>query len=454
VLLPWGVFLVLAGLAAWSLARFWRIVAIGSAYKAKVLSSTIFCAGRSIDPWRADEVYADSYWPLRLFRSRIDPAGQSVTTSFFGLRPRSAVYRSGVGATLVGHGPGRQLGRSSPDLNGRSTPDRKVGPTIQWHEGAGSAALRTFVDSAFAEPDRRRLRRTRAVVVVQDGRIVAERYAQGFTENTPFAGWSMTKSVLGALIGVLVGEERLSLQDKALLPQWQAPDPRAEITLEDLLRMRSGLAFSEEYSDLSSDVIEMLFNRSDSAAYAASRPLTSPPGTLWTYSSGTTNILSAIARRVVGKADYIEWPRRVLFDRIGMSSAIMEPDASGTFVGSSFMLATTRDWARFGQLYLQGGSWEGRQIVPDEWVRFSTSPTPQSDGLYGAHWWLKLQPELGGGTPAAARIPADAFFAIGHEGQTLTIIPSLRLVVVRLGLSIYVDAWNHAAFIADLQDAL
>jgi CubicO group peptidase (beta-lactamase class C family) len=311
------------------------------------------------------------------------------------------------------------------------------------------------VDSAFAEPNRRRLRRTRAVVVVQDGRIVAERYAQGFTENTPFAGWSMTKSVLGALIGVLVGEGRLSLQEKALLPQWKAPDPRADITLEDLLRMRSGLTFSEEYSDLSSDVIEMLFNRSDCAAYAASQPLGSPPGTVWTYSSGTTNILSAIARRVVGEADYIHWPRRVLFDPIGMSSAIMEPDASGTFVGSSFMLAMARDWARFGQLFLQDGVWEGRRIVPDGWVRFSTTPTAQSpDGLYGAHWWLKLQPELGGETPAAARIPADAFFAVGHEGQTLTVIPSLRLVVVRLGLSIYVDAWNHAAFIADLQDAL
>jgi CubicO group peptidase (beta-lactamase class C family) len=133
----------------------------------------------------------------------------------------------------------------------------------------------------------------------------------------------------------------------------------------------------------------------------------------------------------------------------------MEPDASGTFVGSSFMLATARDWMRFGQLCLQDGVWEGRQVLPADWMRFSTSPTPESpDGLYGAHWWLKLQPEMGGTATAARSIRPDAFFAIGHEGQTLTVIPSLRLVVVRLGLSIYVDAWNQAEFIAAVQEAL
>jgi CubicO group peptidase (beta-lactamase class C family) len=219
--------------------------------------------------------------------------------------------------------------------------------------------------------------------------------------------------------------------------------------------MRSGLQFTEVYSDLSSDVIQMLFNRGDAAAYAANRPLTARPGSVWSYSSGTTNILSRLVRQAVGEPDYLTWPRRVLFDAIGMTSAIVEPDRSGTFVGSSFMLATARDWARFGQLYLQDGLWEGRRIVPEGWVDFSTRPTPQSpSGIYGAHWWLGLKPELGGSTVAAERIAPDAFFAIGHEGQTLTVIPSLRLGVVRLGLSIHIDAWNQAAFLADLQDAL
>jgi len=428
VLLRWGLFLALVAAAAWLLARLWRIIAVGSAYKAKVLSSIIFGTGREIEPQRAEEVSADSYWLMRLFQARVDRAASSVTVSFLGLRRRSAIYRPGHAT--------------------------RAGLSVPWPQGEASAALREVVASAFAEPDPKRLRRTRAVVVVRDGRIVAERYAPGFTEQTPFPGWSMTKSVLGTLIGVLVGEGRLSLHDRALWSQWRDPDPRAAITLEDLLRMRSGLHFSEVYSDLSSDVIEMLFNRSDTAAYAASRPLSSRPGTVWSYSSGTTNILSAIARKVVGEERYSDWPRQVLFDPVGMSSAVLEPDPSGTFVGSSFMLATAQDWARFGQLYLDDGVWEGRRVLPADWVRFSTTPTPQSQGVYGAHWWLKLQPEIGGGTADAARIRSDAFFALGHEGQTLTVIPSLRLVVVRLGLSIYVDAWNHAAFIANLQEAI
>jgi CubicO group peptidase (beta-lactamase class C family) len=445
----------------------WRILAIGSGYKAKVLASIIFGTGRAIDPQRAEEVSADSYQLMRLFRVRVDVARQAVTASFLGLQPRTASFRPGLGATLAGPATRLKTDQSVETIDRKIPIVQHVGgaappatsrhrPADPWPEGKASAALETVVESAFTEPDRsRRLRRTRAIVVVQDGRIIAERYAPGFRAETRLPGWSMTKSVLGALIGVLVGEGRLCLDECALLPEWHAPDPRALITVEDLLRMRSGLQFSEVYDDFSSDVVEMLFHRADTAGYAASRPLSFPPGSTWSYSSGTTNILSAIARRVVGEADYPTWPRRALFEPIGMTSALMEPDASGTFVGSSFMLATARDWARLGQLYLQDGAWEGCPVLPAGWVGFSTSPTPQSpDGMYGAHWWLKLKPELGGATSAAAQIAADAFFAVGHEGQTLTVIPSLRLVVVRLGLSIYIDTWNHAAFIAQLQAAL
>jgi CubicO group peptidase (beta-lactamase class C family) len=458
----WGVLIVLASAAAWALPRFWRMVAIGGAYKAKVLCSIIFGTDRAIDPQRADDVSADSYWLLRLFRVRVDRSQQSVSTSFLGLRPRSAVYRAGLGATLT-HPRRSTSEERTAALSTTSSvalssldfahPSRASGrPELV--EGS-RPRIDAVVEAAFTEPNPKRLRRTRAIVVVRDGRVIAERYASGFNDTTPLPGWSMTKSVLGALIGILVGEGRLSPQDKALHHDWQPPDPRSEISLEDLLRMRSGLKFTEAYSDFSSDVIEMLFNRPDAAAYAASQPLLAAPGTVWSYSSGTTNILSGIARRIVGDADYLQWPRRALFDRIGMTSAVMEPDASGTFVGSSFMLATARDWARFAQLYLDDGVCKGVRIIPENWVRFSTTATVQSpSGIYGAHWWLRLQPELGGATRAAERIPTDAFFAVGHEGQVLTVVPSLRLVVVRLGLSIHIDAWDHAAFLADLVDAL
>ena len=422
---------------------------VGPAYKAKVLCSIVFGTGRSVDPQHAEEISADSYALMRLFRARIDRDRQAVSASLLGLRPRTALFRVDLGATLL---PPGATQTALPRVAQTS-----VGPTEadNWASHSPSPRLEDVITSAFVERNPARLHRTRAIVVVRGGELLAERYAPGFGIETRFQGWSMTKSVLNALAGVLIGDGRLSLQDSAIRPEWRAPDARADIRVEDLLRMRSGLKFSEDYADLRSDVIEMLFNQPDAAAYAASLPLQFPVGTTWSYSSGTTNILSAVVRSRVGDADYFEWPRRALFAPLGMHSAIMEPDSSGTFVCSSFMLATARDWARFGQLYLQDGIWTGRRILPEGWVRFSTTPTPQSPGgIFGAHWWLGLRAELGGESPAAARIPSDAFFAVGHEGQVITVIPSRETVVVRLGLSIYIDAWNHAAFLSELLDAL
>jgi hypothetical protein len=447
-MVPWCLAVVIVLAAAWTFRRLRRLAVIGAAYKAKVLCSIVFGTGRSVDPQTLEEVSAGSYRPLRLFRSIVDRDARTVTAALWTFPARTAVFRDEAGATLD-FGGGSLVARPSAPPN-----IVEVAPSDQsWSAAQAPAPLERLVASAFLEPRPERPRRTRAILVAQDGRIVAERYAPGFGETTRFPGWSMTKSVLNALIGVLVGENRLTLAERALMPQWGAPDPRAAISLDDLLRMRSGLAFSEVYEDLTSDVIDMLFNRPDAAGYAASRPLKALPGTTWSYASGTTNILSAIARRVVGEDGYPSWPRRALFTPLGMTSALIEPDASGTFVASSFMLATARDWARIGQLFLQDGVWKGRRLLPAGWVNYSTVPTPQSPGLiYGAHWWLGLKPELGGGTAAAARIPRDAFFAVGHEGQVLTVIPSRRLVVVRLGLSIDIDAWNHASFLSELVD--
>lgn len=423
----------------WGFARLKLLAAVGCSYKAKALASALFVSGLDPDPERAPEIADEAYWLMRLFRARVDRAKKTVTVSFFGLQPKMAAYRDGLGATLTA-GP-------LPPPPAWTTPARAAELPI-----AELPAITSILDAALTEPDPRRLRRTRAVVVLQDGVIVGERYAPGFTAQTPLNGWSMTKSVMGALIGTLVREGKLQLGSKQLLAQWNEPgDPRGEIALEDLLRMRSGLRFSEIYSDTSSDVTRMIFDCYDAGGFAASRPLESPPGTIWKYASGTTNILSLIARRTVDETDYLTWPRRALFDPLGMTSAVFEPDAAGTFVGSSFLFASARDWARFGLLYATNGL----GLLPDNWVRFGSTPTPQApDGKYGAHWWLKLSKELGDGTPASAKIPADAFHALGHEGQCLTIIPSRRLVVVRLGLSIDITAWNHAAFLAELLDAL
>jgi len=417
-----------------------RIAAVGASYKAKVLASALFVSGLDLDPDRADEVSAGAYWMLRLFRVHVDRDNKRVTASLFGCCPRTAVWRPGLGATLTA-------------VPLPPSPLPAAPPAVEVPVTAGPEKLRAVIDAAFTELDPRRPRRTRAVVVMKDGHVLAERYAPGIAPSTPLNGWSMAKGVMGALIGILVGSGKLSLDQKGLLTEWNG-DSRSRISLEDMLRMRSGLRFSEVYSDPLSDVTRMLFDSTDAAGFAAAQPLADAPGTHWQYSSGTTNILLLVARRAVGEKDYPAWPRRALFEPLGMSSAVFEPDASGTFVGSSFLFATARDWARFGRFLALDGVWEGRRILPEGWVRFMTTPTPQSDGgCYGAHWWLKLSKELGGETPAAARIPGDAFHALGHEGQCLSVIASRGLVVVRLGLSIDITAWDHAAFLASLLES-
>ncbi|MFN7981024.1 MAG: serine hydrolase [Vicinamibacterales bacterium] len=430
-------------------ARTLRVVSrVAAGYKSKVLCTGTFVSQRTMDPARDPQIRDDSYRILRPFTARIDHQTQSVTTSLFGLMPRTAVVRDGLGATLLVDGrPPARLG-VAPALRPRVADDG-------WRRSAGNAALQQLVDAAFDEPNHTRRRRTQAVVVVQDGCVVAERYSSGITADMPLPGWSMAKSVLNGLVGVLVGEGRLTLDGRELMPEWQAPDPRASVSLDDLLRMRSGLRFSEQYGWPWSDVLHMLYASDDMAAYAASRPLAAEPGAVWQYASGTTNILSRIVRRVVGDEHYWQWPSRALFDRIHMRSAQLETDASGTFVCSSYMVATACDWARYGQLWLDNGAVGSAQVLTPDWVRYSTTPTTQSpNGRYGAHWWLGLNPDIGGESAAAQAIAPDTYFAVGHEGQTITVMPSRRAVVVRLGASIYIDAWNHAEFTARLQDAL
>jgi CubicO group peptidase (beta-lactamase class C family) len=222
------------------------------------------------------------------------------------------------------------------------------------------------------------------------------------------------------------------------VPEWRGPgDPRAAITLDQLLRMSSGLSFGET-KDGDSDMVTMLFDRGDTAAYAAAKPLEHPPDSHWQYSSGTANIVSRILRHSFegDQRAYFRFPRHALFDRIGMGSAVIEPDASGSFVASSFMFATARDWARFGLLFLEGGVWQGERILPAGWVAYSTTPTPRApQGRYGAHWWLNAgEPDDPSDRPWPD-MPTDTFSTRGHEGQEVVVVPSRELVLVRLGQS-------------------
>jgi CubicO group peptidase (beta-lactamase class C family) len=323
-----------------------------------------------------------------------------------------------------------------------------------------SARLSRALDDAFSEPDPARPRRTRAVVVVRGGRIVAERYAPGFGPETPLLGWSMTKSVINALCGILVREGRLDVSAPARVPEWsRADDPRRAITVDLLLRQSSGLRWNEVYesSPFDSSVIAMLYGAGhrDMAAFAASQPLAHPPGSVWSYSSGTTLILSRILLSVIGSAaEYHAFPGRELFERIGMKSALLEPDASGTFVGSSYSYATARDWARFGLLYLRDGTWEGTRVFPAGWVDYTRTPAPAAPhGEYGAHFWLNAGAVDRGVPSPDPRAPADLFYASGHDGQVVAVVPSRDLVIVRAGLTPEDGRYDVNGFVAEVAAA-
>jgi CubicO group peptidase (beta-lactamase class C family) len=313
-------------------------------------------------------------------------------------------------------------------------------PGAEWDVASRDAELEAHIDTAFAPDAGPVLSGVRALLLVQDGRIRAERYREGFGPESKFISWSMGKSMVQALAGVMVREGRITPTSPLPVPEWQQDpaDPRRAITLDDALRMSTGLAFNEDYSDLqNSDAIRMLFGDGarDMGAYAATRPLIHPPGTFWDYSSGTTNIVSRVIRDLSGGTEksYRGFVQRELLAPIGIRNAVLEFDAAGTLIGSSLIFMKARDYARFGLLYLHDGVWNGQRILPEGWVERARRPTAGSKGRYGAQWWLSFSdPE---GVPTAKRqFPSDTFMARGHQEQAIIVIPSKRAVLVCLSL--------------------
>ncbi len=453
-----GVAVVALGAAIAVLYYGFRLASIGTAYTAKILCSGIFVSHRDPQSLLGTDLAADDLSILRHIDARVDRDSREVMATLFGLAKRKAVYREGRGCTLVYGEASRPAPRENDSPNrvrelDAATDELKLVGSLP--AGIDRRRLDTALQWAFSEPESALPRRTRAVVVVHENRLAAEHYAPGFTKDTPLLGWSMTKTVINALVGVLVKEGKISLGDAVPMPNWQEPgDPRRKITWDHLLRMTSGLQFNEDQSNPRADVTYMLLGAQDMAAYAAAKPLEAEPGARWSYSSGSTNIIAYAIRQVIGDSNYLGFPRHGLFNRLGMTSAVMETDATGTFVGSSFMYATARDWARLGLLYLNNGIWAGQRVLPEGWVAYTRSPTPSSpDQQYGAHVWLQIPNEYRCASIGPS-LPADAFHAIGHEGQFVTIIPSRELVLVRLGFTRYPCAWDHQQFVHLVLEAI
>lgn len=363
---------------------------------------------------------------LSLSKNKIDTVTRTVTASVLGIKSRKAQYKQGVGAILLPPGieslpknlnpPNRFYEKKDKpfpygDLEQKDT----VFTTVNYDK------LNKAITEAFDAKNK-----TRSVLVVYKDKILIEKYADGFTKNSLFLGWSMTKSITSAVLGILEKKGKINLDQNNLFPEWK-DDARKNITIRNLLNMNSGLAWDEDYTQIS-DVTKMLFLASDMSQVQKEKPLIAKPNNAWNYSSGTTNLLSGFIRnQFATHQEYQDFWYEALIDKIGMHTMIIEPDFSGNYVGSSYGWATARDWAKFGLLYLHNGNWDGEQIINKSWVDFSKTPTHGSNGVYGGHFWLNAGKKF-------KDVPQDMFSCNGYQGQYVFIIPSKDLIVVRTGL--------------------
>ena len=372
-----------------------------------------------------------------LLSHKVDRDKAEVTASFAGLVESRAVYRGELGCLVV-QGP-----LPAAETHAAHTPAPALLPPI-----AGPAlvepsnpAIKTALDRTFTENAGPPYRNTHAVVIVHDGRVIAERYSAGYGIDTQVIGWSATKSITNALIGILVRQGKLSPTGPAPIAAWSDPtDPRHAITIDNLLRMNSGLDIGQSLTASASTAFDpsaqMVFNERDMAAFAERVPLEFAPGSDWNYTNGNTLLLSRLIRDNAGgtASSTLDFARRELFDKLGMHHVTLEFDSTGTPIGSSHMLASARDWARFGLLYLNDGVAGGERLLPEGWVDYSARLTSHSEQYgYAAGFWTQRGTTGGAAYRVKAGLPADSFMARGAYGQYVIVVPSQRLVVARFG---------------------
>ncbi|MGD0582805.1 MAG: serine hydrolase [Bacteroidales bacterium] len=424
-------FLILLALLLTALILYINYIAHGiTGYAAKNIASGIFVAGRTQKSIEGEDI---NFFPVSLSRNTVDFDKKEVTSRFL-LWKSKAVFREGLGCTLVNDFPEVEV-RKIVYPAVRLT---EVDPdTIPWPAGdrlkdsvpAGinMQRINDLLNRVFK--DTVPYRGTFAVAIVYKDQIVAERYRRDLGPANRFLSWSMAKSFTNAMVGLLSKEGKVCIDSTLHLKLW-SNDNRKSITLNNLLHMNSGLEFYEKYSKLRlTDATTMLLKNGDMGGYAASKKLLVKPDSVWSYSSGSSNIVQVYLRTVAGNdSNYLTFPRKALFNETGMRSVIWETDASGTFVGSSYLYATLRDYARFGLLYLHNGNWLGKQLFPYGWVSYTAAPAKGSGGEYGAFFYLNRSASFSG-------VPADMFYCDGYDGQYIFIIPSWQLVVVRTGCS-------------------
>ena len=394
------------------------LMPIITGYAAKNLASAVFVSGRN----QADVEALDLHFSFIKFdKNKVDYENKTVTSRFLWARS-TAAYREGYGVTLL-----RGKGKDKASFLAAEYPLPK--DAYEDYLQPGDSAL-----SARLEPIAKALVDERsynghpfAFIVLHGGKVVAERYDKGITRETQLLSWSMGKSFTNALVGIMAKDGLVDIHAPMDIPEWQG-DGRRAITLSDLMQMQSGLQWNEDYGNRS-DVNLMLHRETDMGRFALSKPLEHEPGTFWYYSSGSTNIVMRYLRgKFASDEAFLSYMRERLFAPLAIANPHFEPDMSGTPVGSSYLYVTARDYARFGQLFLDDGCIGEQRILPEGWVDYTVTPASASKGGYGAFFWLNRN-------HVCPDVPEDMFSCQGHDGQEIYIIPSKELVVVILGYS-------------------
>jgi CubicO group peptidase (beta-lactamase class C family) len=418
-----------------------RVAGVPVHFASHQLCSASFVAGLD-----STEFYNEAIRPKlgpigALLRYEVDRQRQEVRTSLAGLVHSRAVYDGPFGCRVL-H-PGREARFSQSEADDHQPPVSSPSPTGPAIVAPVNARLSEALDHVFAESESGPRRFTKAVVVLHRGRVVGERYAPGVTPATPLIGWSMTKSVTNALLGILVRKGMLDMKKPAPVAEWSTPgDPRQPITPDQLLRMVSGIGCGQSlhtgFTTLFDADTQMEYDMADQSAFAASASLRAKPGSEWRYTNCNFVLLSRIIRNMAGgdANSARRFIARELFEPLGFEHATLEYDSAGVPLGTIHLWASARDWARFGLLYLRDGVAEsGQRILPADWVDYSAELTPQSaeEHGYGAGFWTQRGNSAAARSRIAAGMPADSFMAIGSQGQYTIVVPSQDLVIVKIG---------------------
>jgi len=423
---------------------------IGTGFAARYLCTAVFEQGEDAKTIFEREV-APEHPLFSMTTYEIDATNREVSAqSVMGLGAMRAAHRPGFGCTLLVDQSPEGLRAQSKDV--KHPPSAEANPVSGLRKGV-TPRWNQFLETYLREPGLGSLRNSKAILVSHRGQLLAEGYGEGITAGTPLLGWSMTKTVLGILVGALVEQGKASLDESSLFPLWK--DARAGVTLRQLLEMRSGLAFSEVYGPLE-DATDMLYGSYSFSDFAMDKELEHAPGTHWSYSSGTSNLLARIVHDRVGAsmASTHDWMFETLFQPLGMTSAFIETDPSGVFVGSSYMYASAKDWLTLGQFFSGDGMVGERRIVPEGWLQTSIKPVEGAPlGEYGFQVWLNAGASGNATKRLYPKLDREFVFFRGHNDQLVAMLPREELVVVRLGATLD-DSWDTEQFLLDVLSLL